>query len=977
MALFQPKLSHTKAVDLQFSRSTPSHINKPTSRSKPLPSLPVTNRYTPRPPVDPQASQDSFAGGISQDPERQYLAGATQFGIPLSELARVAEEESQFDDSESTDPRNYSMFNQGVARTLMSGPTIFVEATPSNSETSQSEGHATQPQSGESLDPDLVSCRQPTGFEDIPADEGEGDGDHSQPSDVSSGYERLLNGESEPYRSPATQATQLVDSDADINEAGPSNAATSSTNTHSRSLYSMVNNPLRRRQYERAGLGQPLGPLTSTPEEPRYQETQPTNEDDYLPVNRYQLAAAAALAMRRAPPEALQETQPSDENELIPPNRYQRAAALRGSSSGNGGGTVHIAPPEALQETQPSHEDEHPPLNRYQRVTMAAPLVSRDVQPRAVNLEPTQPSFEDETVPRRQLGRAQKNTVISTNPPPSVVKLKFADHREKGQNKEPIGNDTMEVIPDSEPLRADRTPSPSRAIRGTTQSPTKSARGAAKAASEPGPASDLEEIVPDSAIMGEEDEDDESPEEGEEEEDVPLAILTSKCHPNADAKGKEKVPTMPPQSAVAKGKQKEEDVVLDTDTTPKDPRKRPSTRNTKLQSKARESDVVPSSVPDQDLVKQPPRTTRARASKSTKTPARKTANTVGKLKSAAKKRLLASAKTIPDDDALQKLKEEELTELADDDCREDLEGVAGPSTRKSKRGGRSRQASKSSTTARKTRSGSTIVDLDSATRVFALWKQDGHYYPGFVYAHKPNNKFLVCFDDGTKNVVELDQMRSCVLKAGDDILNEQCRRATVSASNLAESDIIRIDLDGVRTTIELSEVRIASKTITYEWDDRKLNPADISTAEKPLSKSESNATSLKFLQGSDAGSAKSIRQKFLSKTGLIVTLSVGTADWEKEKQRLMRDIQHNGGTVIDGWSAVLSLEGKHSRKRWVIEKKDVQWIGHAGIERILLLADDYNQKPKYLIALALGVPCVSVKWLEDSMPVSFISDLLS
>lgn len=83
----------------------------------------------------------------------------------------------------------------------------------------------------------------------------------------------------------------------------------------------------------------------------------------------------------------------------------------------------------------------------------------------------------------------------------------------------------------------------------------------------------------------------------------------------------------------------------------------------------------------------------------------------------------------------------------------------------------------------------------------------------------------------------------------------------------------------------------------------------------------------------------------------------------------MAAIKHTGSTVFDDWGSIIKMEGRHSNAnhRWVIEKSDVSWTGSDDIERVFLLADDANQKPKFLIALALGIPCVHVSWLHDSV----------
>jgi len=118
-----------------------------------------------------------------------------------------------------------------------------------------------------------------------------------------------------------------------------------------------------------------------------------------------------------------------------------------------------------------------------------------------------------------------------------------------------------------------------------------------------------------------------------------------------------------------------------------------------------------------------------------------------------------------------------------------------------------------------------------------------------------------------------------------------------------------------------------------------------------------------------ATSNKGGRGKALNRTGLVVTLSPGNKNWEKIRENVMLAIKNNGGTVIEDWSCIFPMDGIHSNsnKRWVAVADDVQWVPKDGIQRVFLLADDANQKPKFLIALALGIPCLSFDWLHATV----------
>ena len=75
-----------------------------------------------------------------------------------------------------------------------------------------------------------------------------------------------------------------------------------------------------------------------------------------------------------------------------------------------------------------------------------------------------------------------------------------------------------------------------------------------------------------------------------------------------------------------------------------------------------------------------------------------------------------------------------------------------------------------------------------------------------------------------------------------------------------------------------------------------------------------------------------------------------------------------GGVVLDDWTCIFGMEGVVEQKgaRWVLRQGDIRWREKTGqgVDKVFLISDDFHQKPKYLVALALGIPCLSVDWLK-------------
>ena len=398
---------------------------------------------------------------------------------------------------------------------------------------------------------------------------------------------------------------------------------------------------------------------------------------------------------------------------------------------------------------------------------------------------------------------------------------------------------------------------------------------------------------------------------------------------------------------------------------------------------------VPSSVPEQDIVN----TIRGSTStKDVKPPQNKQRS---RSTSVAPKGQRQHSNSV-DEESDEKLprgstENEDGTELADDEYQD---AAPGPSSRKRKRapaikapGANPKAAPKRSkrsnaTPATRARLRSAVSSSATravgghATRVFALWKQDGHYYSGIIHSIEVGDKYMVKFDDGTTAAVNIDQMRRCELHVGDDVLVANRTRGSrvVDVDRLAD-DFVTISLDDERVEFEIRDIRIAHKTIAYTWKDRVLSAetivATVKSTKVSPSPSKLSVTSVPAVRG--------YRKKVLAKTGLIVTLSATNGNWEKDKEDILNGVKNTGGFVVDDLSTVIRMEGQHSmsNNRWVIEKADAHWIGNDEIERLFLLADDPNQKPKFLIALALGIPCLSTTWLRDSVDcVSWTNDLI-
>ena len=637
---------------------------------------------------------------------------------------------------------------------------------------------------------------------------------------------------------------------------------------------------------------------------------------------------------------------------------------------------IETGPFNSTMGALPSAHSTRAPRSLASTVNKPWKLNKLGIPLQASNVPPSYPS-------EQELSRLQPTNVATTSYGyrPAVTR---ASQRIGGQNAKSAGpSDAMDVVPDSEPLQAAPTPTkPWSSHVNTTKSPTKPQTRVIAPIHQ-------NNNIPDSTAVDETklDESDD-----DDDDDIPLAAARLRNL----GKGKDKAVTAPCSEA---------------NTTIRDGRKTRAGHSAPANTgRSWETGVVPSSAPEEhpshtDMAKVSAKGVKAKSNMPGSKPSssrQKRSTSVASKKVSSKRRRISS--DTEDDDELHisaqdsilirkaaEKEEEEETELADEDGM-DVDFSVDPrsSVQKHKRDskpalkkasvkshrfgqstpslGVSRSACRSNKRLRSGNSNSRLI-TNLATRVFALWKQDSHYYSGVVHSHAGSSKYLIKFDDGTEDTVDITKMRHSELRVGDDIiLVTTHQKAKVKEVPTDQSTIVVEVDDGEELgtfDVEVSDIRIAARTVSKLWEDRQVSFDTIIPAIAP--RSLKSTPSLSKTSLFSAKSEKTGRTRALYKTGFVVTLSVGNDNWEQEKDSVMFAIKNNGGTVVDDWSQIISMQGKHSNanRRWVAYAKDAKWIGLDGLERVFLLADDANQKPKYLIALALGIPCLSFEWLHD------------
>ncbi|KAJ8475105.1 hypothetical protein ONZ45_g15719 [Pleurotus djamor] len=571
--------------------------------------------------------------------------------------------------------------------------------------------------------------------------------------------------------------------------------------------------------------------------------------------------------------------------------------------------------------------------------------------------EETQPSNEEDYAPRKRVFPPRRTFPQNPAPPPAAATY-----------------DAMDVVPDSEPMREPPSITLTPIASSSTRlSPIKKQFQPAVVDSHP----DSGDIVPDSLEVD------------DEPDEAPLAKVAPLLN-KGKAVAREGSPAImpPPKILVApssKGKGKQKVTTVDVLSAPS----QFTTHANVAGLGSWDTEVIPSSVPEQDgvistepakdLAPPPPLPTTKPKAKA------KTRNT----RSAARDQVAVASSS---KQALD-VQRDSLTPLADTEenvSTEEDEGEEYQEPVKEEKGTKKRKraapASKPKSTARTTKTaakGAKRIKKESPpatrakslrasvpasstksecapTRVYGLWKNDGHYYPGTLHSVRGPSKYCIKFDDNTEAVLTLEQLRRAELKVGDEVVVPSKNSKTYEVVNVDDqytSALVTLRLRGVDSEFPISDICVHMKTINSTWNDRRIKAEGLVTKVKQPAPSPSNIT---------LNSTVRVKSEALTGLGIVITMGPSTKT-EVTKEDIAKIVLSGRGVVVDDWSNVVDLAGTYeeNNQRWVITQDQVQWIGDCDtISKIFLVSNEANEKPRYLMALALGVPCISYKWLK-------------
>ncbi|KAK7020542.1 DNA repair protein crb2 [Favolaschia claudopus] len=378
-------------------------------------------------------------------------------------------------------------------------------------------------------------------------------------------------------------------------------------------------------------------------------------------------------------------------------------------------------------------------------------------------------------------------------------------------------------------------------------------------------------------------------------------------------------------------------------------------------------EIVPSSVPHQD---RPPKRSASRGKSRATVKSRLTAATKACKQSGSSKR--ACAKNInyqesTDDEEAENDEEEEYAH-------------AGPSSRKRKRGikveespsislqhsrpKKGRRAVGSARSVKRVRRASAgDRQAPQATRIFGLWRKvtgaGAAFYPGYVHSALPDtDRYKVIFEDETSEELRLDQMRLLTPRVDDTVWLPNSKQTYTIVAVHSDEETVSVEssssAEDSSKDVLIKNIRIPSRIITAEWKDRGL------AAETIVCHAQSHPPfASPALTRSSVGIAS---QGVFSGTAFCITGA-------EQKEALSAKIIANGGVILEDWDEMFEMKGVREKGRWILKGSDVAPTPayQHGIGRVFLLAKEESLTPKYVIALALGIPCLQLDYIKKAI----------
>jgi hypothetical protein len=292
-----------------------------------------------------------------------------------------------------------------------------------------------------------------------------------------------------------------------------------------------------------------------------------------------------------------------------------------------------------------------------------------------------------------------------------------------------------------------------------------------------------------------------------------------------------------------------------------------------------------------------------------------------------------------------------------------------------------------------------------AKRIFGRWR--GDFYTGDLIG-KENHKYVLVFDDKETARVDLDDLRQCIFHIGDEIRTTVSLKPKIHDGTLVVVGTVDPDLDMSQPLMSNEMLLVRGKSgktheIAVQYcsfaednedalDDRQFGESELdelcalSDSNTPASKKPTRngrtkpaitngVARIPNLRRQHRSDSRSDRTRPLYNFAFVITSNPNVADKSAQTKDLKAKIVDAGGRVMEDF---FELYPKPRADRISADEITLGKHHHKLHGIFLLVLNPMDPKSpclteKVMMALALGVPCLSATYIEELLKEEEVS----
>ena len=314
-------------------------------------------------------------------------------------------------------------------------------------------------------------------------------------------------------------------------------------------------------------------------------------------------------------------------------------------------------------------------------------------------------------------------------------------------------------------------------------------------------------------------------------------------------------------------------------------------------------------------------------------------------------------------------------------------------------------------------------DIIAPNRILAAWP-GSHFYPAICLGRVAGRQLHVRFDDGNTTNLDTSQVRALDLRPGDHIkvdeagmkkhtyvvvgfkdkiedvgaqdnpttdhrgystivLEEKRRDSLPAARTLQPPKRISVPVGSIYLTTQLW-TRLRDRSYNFSPPNSpSKSTSRISTpvhAADPLvtpSFSRRGMTAPSLLKNATGRAASVASSSARSGSGVFSNMAfvLTSTAVDVDKEELSRVIKSNGGMVLgQGFHELFDYESADAPTSSQSRRQSAEGLvlkpAYRDLGFVALISDSHSRSTKYIQALALNVPCLHLRWVQDSLNAS-------